>query len=48
MSEAIIATINQIVKAKGDEFAQVLIDGINIGMVLGSVRAQGDTADKEA
>ena len=48
MSEAIIATINQIVKAKGVEYAQVLVDGINIGMVLGSVRAQGDTADKEA
>ena len=48
MSERIIETINQIVEAKGDEYAQVLIDGINIGMVLGSVRAQGDTADNNA
>lgn len=47
MSEAIIATINQIVKAKGVEYAQVLVDGINIGMVLGSVSAQGDASDKE-
>lgn len=47
MSERIIATINQIVEAKGDEYAQVLIDGINIGMVLGSVREQGATGDKE-
>lgn len=48
MTEGIIETINQIVAAKGDEYAQVLIDGINIGMVLGSVRAQGDTADNNA
>lgn len=47
MSESIIATINQIVKAKGVEYAQVLVDGINIGMVLGSVRAQSDVSDKE-
>ena len=47
MSEEIIATINQIVKAKGVEYAQVLVDGINIGIVLGCVRAQGDASDKE-
>lgn len=37
MPENIIETLNKITSEKGETYGQVLVDGINIGMVLGSI-----------
>ena len=44
MPENIIEILNKITEEKGDAYSQVLVDGINIGMVLGSVEKKEDKA----
>lgn len=48
MPENIIATMNKIMEEKGEAFAQVLVDGINIGMVLGAMGSKTATECESA
>lgn len=46
MPENIIETLNKITEEKGSDYSQVLVDGINIGMVLGSIEKKTETAER--
>lgn len=43
MPESIIAAMNKILEVQGGVYAQVLADGINIGVVLGSMGSKAAT-----
>ncbi len=46
MAEKIIETLNQIADAKGEKYAQVLVEGINIGALLASVPKEDGKKEK--
>lgn len=46
MPENIVDILNKITEEKGDAYSQVLVDGINIGMVLGSIDKKDENEPK--
>lgn len=46
MPENIVDILNKITEEKGGTYSQVLVDGINIGMVLGAIDKNADATNQ--